>query len=129
MTQLSTLPETGPDVEFAEFLSVGEFKIQHCKSCELHIFYPRIICPHCGSNEIAWITPSGKGTVYSTSVPRGGKEGDYNIALVDLEEGPRMLTRVVNIAPSEVKIGMEVISFIGEVEGETVVLFRPLEDK
>ncbi|MGI1678879.1 MAG: OB-fold domain-containing protein [Cellvibrionaceae bacterium] len=129
MSQLSTLPETGPDADFAEFLSAGEFKIQCCQSCDKHIFYPRIICPHCGSNEVVWVTPSGRGKVYSTSVPRGGKDGDYNISLVDLEEGPRMMTRVVNIAPSEVKIGMEVISFIGEIEGEIVVLFRPLEDK
>lgn len=129
MSQTTHFPETGPDADFSAFLEAGEFKIQQCGSCKQHIFYPRITCPHCGDNDVSWVTPSGRGTVYSTSVPRGGKGGDYNIALVDLEEGPRMMTRVVNVAPSDVFIGMKVVSFIGDIDGETVVLFRPEENQ
>lgn len=124
-SQVEPFPEQGPDKAFAGFIDAGEFKIQHCADCQRHIFYPRLICNHCGSQKLDWVTASGKGTVYSTSVPRGGPEGDYNISLIDLAEGPRMLSRVVDIAPENVKIGMAVSAFIGELDGQKLVLFRP----
>ena len=121
-----TVPEqTGPDLEFSTFLANNEFKIQLCVECNRHIFYPRFLCPYCGASHLSWVNASGKGEVYSTSVPRGGKDGDYNISLIDLAEGPRMLSRVEGIAPEQVKIGMKVQAFIGELEGQTVVLFKP----
>ncbi len=117
--------DLGPDKAFAEAIAEGQFKIQHCNSCRKHIFYPRIACPYCGSADLSWVSASGKGTVYSTSVPRGAKEGDYNISLIDLAEGPRMMSRVVDIEPEQVKIGMAVEAFIGEIEGKPLVLFKP----
>ena len=117
--------EQGPDKDYAAFLAAGEFRIQHCSACAEHVFYPRAVCPHCGATALEWVVPSGKGVVYSTSVPRGGKEGDYNISLVDLHEGPRLLSRVVDIAPEAVVIGMPVEAFIGELNGKALVLFRP----
>ncbi|HEX4111054.1 MAG TPA: OB-fold domain-containing protein, partial [Stellaceae bacterium] len=70
---------------------------------------------------------SGKGTVYSTSVVRQRPEDgpDYNIALIDLAEGPRMMSRVTDIPAPEVKIGMAVEAYIGDLDKETLVLFRP----
>lgn len=117
--------QQGPDQEFVQYLADGEFKIQLCCECGQHVFYPRLLCSHCGADKLTWTKPSGKGTVYSTSVPRGGKEGDYNIALIDLAEGPRMLSRVEGIAPEKVEIGMAVTAFIGEVDEKPVVLFKP----
>ena len=60
--------------------------------------------------------PSGGGTVYSTTVVRrkSADGGDYNVCLVDLAEGPRMMSRVVNVPPAEVKIGMAVRARITE---------------
>lgn len=121
----SAFEQEGPDKQYREFLAGGKFNIQHCAECQQHVFYPRLICPHCGANALAWVAASGEGEVYSTSIPRGGKEGDYNISLIDLAEGPRMLSRVVDITPEDVCIGMKVKAFIGAIDGETLVLFRP----
>ncbi len=129
MTDLTTADPNspGPDLEFQTFLANGEFKIQQCGDCQAYVFYPRLLCTHCGSRNLSWQLASGKGEVYSTSVPRAGKEGDYNIALIDLAEGPRMMSRVEGINPEEVTIGMKVSAFIGDIEGNTVVLFKPEE--
>lgn len=117
----------GPDRVYADFLAQGQFRIQQCEGCEKYVFYPRIICPHCGNRDLTWVAPSGKGVVYSTSVPRGAPEGDYNIALIDLEEGPRMMSRVTGMEPEQVTIGMAVQAYVDELDGQRVVLFQPAE--
>jgi uncharacterized protein len=124
-THVEAFADQGPDKTYADFLAAGEFKLQHCQSCQQHVFYPRLICPHCGSQALSWVSASGVGAVYSTSIPRGMSEGDYNIALIDLAEGPRMMSRVVDIVPEEVVIGMPVRAFVSEIDGKAVVLFRP----
>ncbi len=100
----------GPDAVFAAFLADGRFMLQQCDECKKHVFYPRVLCPHCGSPKLSWQPASGQGTVYSTTVVRRKPEqgGDYNVALVDLHEGPRMMSRVDGISPHEVAIGMAV---------------------
>lgn len=117
----------GPDAVFAAGLAEGEFRIQRCGSCGAHIHYPRALCPECGSPELEAVRASGRGTVHATSVVRvrPGHGEDYNIALVDLAEGPRMMTRVVDTNPEDVRIGDAVTAFVGEIEGEKVILFRP----
>jgi len=125
-SSITAFPGDGPDKVFAELLQKGEFRLQQCQDCQKHIFYPRLICPHCGSQQLEWVKPSGLGVVYSTSVPRGMPEGEYNIALIDLQEGPRMMSRVVGIPPEEVAIGMQVQAFVGEIDKTPVVLFQPV---
>ena len=117
----------GPDETWRKKIAAGEFDIQHCNGCGKYIFYPRALCKHCGSADLDWVKASGNATVYATSVIRQRPEHgpDYNIALVDLAEGPRMMTRVVDIDPVKVKIGMQVTAFVGDIEGEAAVLFRP----
>ncbi len=129
---MATSPEKlfdgpGPDAVFSAALARDEFKIQRCKGCRVHVFYPRALCPDCGSPELEWVTASGRGTVYATTVVRQRpKDGtDYNIALVELEEGPRLFTRVVDTAPELVRIGGSVTAFVGDIDGSRVVLFRP----
>jgi uncharacterized OB-fold protein len=123
----STFTGPGPTQIHRQALAAGEFRIQHCTSCGRHQFYPRSLCKYCGGTDLHWVTASGRGTVYSTSVVRQKPETgpDYNVALVDLEEGVRMLTRVVEIAPEAVRIGMPVQGFVGEIDGERAYLFRP----
>ena len=118
----------GPTQVFQEALANGEFRIQQCRACGRHVFYPRALCRYCGSPELKWVVPSGNAVVYSTSVVRQRPEKgpDYNVALVDLEEGLRMLTRVVDIAPEEVAIGMQVQGFVGEIDGQQAFVFRPV---
>ncbi|MFL4476241.1 Zn-ribbon domain-containing OB-fold protein [Paeniglutamicibacter sp. MACA_103] len=114
----------GVDSRYFESLAAGHFEIPHCNDCEKFHFYPRILCPHCGSPDLAWILPSGKGTVYATTVVRR-KTGDYNVALIDLQEGPRMMSRVEGIAPGDVQIGLPVSSRIEIDNGDPLLVFVP----
>ncbi len=100
----------GPDAQFALALAQGRFQIQHCGACDQHVFYPRALCAHCGSAQLEWVAPSGAGRVYSSTTVRRKPEsgGDYNVALVDLAEGPRLMSRIDGIAPDQVHIGMRV---------------------
>ena len=117
----------GPEEAFRAFLGEGRFMIQRCKSSGAYVFYPRIAIPGSGETDLEWVEASGDGTVYATTVVRNRPEkgGDYNVALVDLAEGPRMMSRVVDIAPTEVKIGMKVRAKVGQLDGAPQVLFTP----
>jgi uncharacterized OB-fold protein len=126
----TTDPEAaGPEYFFQTELERGRFLIQRSRSSGDHVFYPRCYAPGTGTDDLEWVEPSGLGTVYSTTIVPKAKNGSggYNISLVDLAEGPRMLTRVVSVEPEAVKIGMAVKAFIGEVDGTTVVLFKPVD--
>jgi len=116
----------GPEATFRQALAAGQFTIQQCDKCKKHVFYPRTLCNHCGSPNLTWRPAAGTGTVYSTSTERYRPEagGDKNIAVVQLDEGPRLLTRVTDIAPAEVRIGMRVAAHIGEENGIKMILFR-----
>ncbi len=115
----------GPESIYEEYLAKGEFRIQLCNGCERHVFYPRALCPHCGSSSLQWAKPTGAGTVYSTTVMRRRPEagGDYNVCLVALQEGPRLMSRVEGVAPTDVFIGMQVKARIagGGEEGLFIV--------
>ena len=109
-------PPSGPEKRYLDALAAGRFEIQKCAACARHVFYPRVVCPHCGAGELGWVAPSGRGTVYSTTVVRRkpADGGDYNVCLVDLAEGVRMMSRVASIPPQEVKIGMAVTARIAD---------------
>ncbi|MGH8687484.1 MAG: Zn-ribbon domain-containing OB-fold protein [Burkholderiales bacterium] len=110
------LPPSGPEKHYLDALKEGRFEIQKCAACGRHVFYPRVLCPHCGSAQLGWTAPSGRGVVYSTTVVRRkpADGGDYNVCLVDLVEGVRMMSRVVSVAPTDVKIGMAVKTRIAD---------------
>lgn len=118
----------GPDAAYRAFLAKGEFRLQRFDDVGF-VFPPRLVAPGSGSSAYRWDTPSGLGTVYSTTVIRRRAEqgGDYGIVLVDLDEGPRMLGRVDGVAPDAVKIGLRVKASIAEVSGEKAIVFVPAE--
>jgi uncharacterized OB-fold protein len=119
--------ETGADLYFREQLDQGNFLIQRCTSCQHSVFYPRMLCPYCGSDHLEWFSPSGLGTVYSSTVVRRRPEdgGNYNIALVDLKEGSRLMSRVEGIPPESVAIGMPVKArIISADEGKLLVFVQ-----
>lgn len=91
-------------------LEQGEFLIQRCTACGKHVYYPRELCPHCGSTSLEWKAPGGGGVVHAvTTVRRKPADGgDINVSLVDLDEGVRLMSRVDNLAPDAVKIGQRV---------------------
>ncbi len=115
-----------PDNAYQQALDAGQFTIQQCDDCNQSLFYPRNLCPHCGSYAISWITPSGNGTVYATTTVRKRPEkgGNYNVSVIELEEGPRLMSRVDGLAPDEVKIGQRVQVKIIDNDGNGLVIFE-----
>ncbi|WP_264739040.1 Zn-ribbon domain-containing OB-fold protein [Cytobacillus firmus] len=105
--------------------------IQKCSDCSKHIFYPRILCPHCFSEKIEWVESTGKGKVYSYTIARRGggpafkDEVPYAVALIQLDEGVRMFSNIINVDVEEVKCDMAV-EVVFEDSGEfTLPKFQP----
>ncbi len=117
----------GPEAEFRQFLADGKFMIQRSKGSGIHVFQPRVMVPCSGETDLEWVEASGEGTVYATTCTRRRPErgGDYNVALIDLAEGPRMMARVVGIEPDKVAVGMKVRARIDDLNGAPAVLFEP----
>lgn len=93
-------PETQP---YWDGTAAGELRIQRCLSCRKAYFYPRPVCPHCGSWDVEWFTASGDATVHSYVInerPAPGFTAPYVIAVVALAEGPRMMTNIVGVDPT-----------------------------
>jgi len=104
--------------------------LQRSKAAGTHVFYPRVAVPGTGETDLTWVKASGMGTVYATTVTRlrpnpDGSSADYNVAIITLDEGPRMMSRVEGIAPDKVTIGMRVKARIAEVDGAPNVVFDP----
>ncbi|HSV48467.1 MAG TPA: OB-fold domain-containing protein [Ramlibacter sp.] len=117
---------TNPEKEFFEHLAQGRFMIQKSLSTGGHVFYPRVAEPGTGATDLEWVAASGRGTVYSTTVIRQKPPTpNYNLALIDLAEGPRMMSRVEGIAPEEVKIGMAVKARLIRENDQPLIVFEP----
>jgi uncharacterized protein len=109
-----------------------ELKLPRCEACAQFHFYPRSACPHCGSKNLAWHNVSGKGEVYSfTVVHRAPSKGfveqvPYVVAVVALAEGLHMMTRLTQVQPDAVKIGMRVrVDFERQDDETTLPVFLP----
>lgn len=127
---INSIEACGAEARYFERLSQGVFEIQRCCECSRHIFFPRVLCPHCGSESTDWVQPSGRGEVYSFSIVRRKPEagGDYNVVLVDLEEGVRVMSRIANLDGAEVRIGQRVQARVDMLEGKGVLVFDAAED-
>ncbi|MFA5663671.1 Zn-ribbon domain-containing OB-fold protein [Castellaniella sp.] len=101
---------TGPAARYERALAQGTLVLQRCRGCARHIFHPRVLCPHCGSTDLETQGSRGLGVVYSTTIVRRRPEqgGDIQVALVDLDEGVRVMSRVEGLAADDVKIGLRV---------------------
>ena len=111
-----TKPIPDPDATETPFwqgAATGELRIQRCEQCGHQQHYPRKLCTQCGA-EPSWQTASGRGTVYTFTVirqfglPPFRDELPYVVAMIELEEGVRMLSNVTDVDPDEVYIGMAV---------------------
>lgn len=111
-----------PEAEWRAHLAAGRFMIQRSPSTGGYVFYPRIMEPSTGVTDLEWVEASGDGTVHAVTVVRKKDPADsYNVVLVDLAEGPRMMSRVDGIGVDQVKIGMPVRAIILN-EGEAPML-------
>ena len=126
---MTTSPTLGTLHRHQAALDQGKFWIQQCKSCHKHIYFPREICPHCGSDAVDFVAPSGLGTVYAvTTVRRKPADGgDYNVSLIDLDEGPRLMSTITNLTPDLVKIDQRVKAHVDVTEGRGLVKFTVLQ--
>jgi len=115
-----------PEADYYRFLGEGKFMLLRARASDRYIFHPKIAEPLTGDTDLEWVEASGVGTVYSTSVMREKNPADnYNIALIDLREGPRMMSRVEGIPPEEVRIGMKVLAHVTEQDGKPLLVFNP----
>ncbi len=132
---MSQIPLPRPYQDTAEYWKAAKehrFIIQKCQSCDQHQFYPRGVCSHCLSSDLEWIEASGDATIYSCTVnhraPHPGFQGrtPFVLAIVELSEGPRMMTNIVGIDPESVKIGMPVTVCFEDINEEvTLPMFKP----
>jgi len=107
--------------EFFDAARDGRLLIQHCDDCNGYQFYPRQVCVHCGSANVSWAEASGRGTVHTfTVIHQNGMPGwrdelPYVAAVIDLEEGARMTSNVVDVDPANMRVGMPVsVTFVDE---------------
>ncbi len=116
-----------PAEVYRRYLEGGRFGFQRCRGCSSAVFYPRILCPVCGSISLEWQTSGGRGVVYATTAVYRRDDEPYNVALVDLEEGFRMMSRVEGVPAEEVKIGLRVRFEMREEDDGPVAVFLPAE--
>ena len=120
------MSEIHPEQDYVRYLNEGRFMILRSKDSGRFIFYPRVAEPKTGSTNLEWVPASGLGTVYSTTViSQKPPTPNYNVALIDLAEGPRMMSRVEGLAPEQVRIGMPVRAKIIRENDMPLVVFEP----
>jgi hypothetical protein len=110
-----------------------EFLIQRCNDCKKYNFYPKLFCPHCLSLNLEWVKASGRGKVYSYTVVYSyqptefSEDVPYIVAVIDLQEGVRMMSNIVGCLPETVKCDMEVEVVFDDVTKEiTLPKFKPI---
>ena len=123
-----------PDFETLPFWDAcreGRFLVKHCNSCGRDHFYPRPFCPKCWSDDVAWKEASGRATLYTYSVvhqndlPPFNERAPYVAAVVELEEGPRVMTNIEGIPFEQLRVGMPVVVDFKPLNEEiTIAIFR-----
>lgn len=129
MSNEEAKPARGVQARHQAELDQGRFLIQHCQGCHQYVYFPRELCPHCASEDLAFVAPQGKGTVHAVTTVRRKPDagGDYNVSLIDLDEGVRLMSRVDNLIPDAVKIGQRVTARVQIAEGRGLVLFDAVQ--
>lgn len=124
-------PEAKP---YWDGLKEEKLMLPKCDDCGKAFFYPRIACPHCHSRNVGWIQASGKGKLYSFEIayrslnPAYKIEPPYVLAMIELEEGPRMMSNMINVeaTPEALKCDMPVeVVFEKQNDDVTLPLFQP----
>ena len=127
------IPPTTPEtIEWWDATRSCRLLVQHCRECDLHQLYPRSLCRSCGSLELEFRDAAGTGIVYSHTTVEKSPDTTlftppYAVALVDLVEGPRLLTNVVGIEPTLIRCG-DAVTVVWEPlpDGRQLPLFTPV---
>jgi len=115
-------------------ISSGKLCLQYCPTCDKYIYYPRSLCPHCLQANWEWKELTGKGQVHSytivhvSALPDFQNETPYIYALIELAEGVRMPSNLIDCPLDEVRVGLPVeLAFI-ERNGKTLPVFKPRQE-
>lgn len=125
-------PETKP---FWDGTRQRKLMIQLCGDCRRHYFYPRPLCPHCLSRNVTWVQASGRGKLHSFVInhrpPRGfPTPAPFVIGMVELDEGPRLMSNIVGVEPDPAKIRCDMpleVVFEDITEAVTLPKFKPVQ--
>lgn len=130
--QLSPSPEAAP---FWEACRRHQLVLPYCTPCQRFFFYPRILCPGCGSRDISWRPSAGRGELYSfciqyqSRLPGFAGATPFITAIIELAEGPRLTSFLVGVPPDagSIRCGMPVAAeFISLPDGNVLPVFRPV---
>jgi hypothetical protein len=127
------VPAVDPETQvFWDATAEGRLLLSYCKVCQQAFWYPRSHCPDCGTDQVEWLEASGRGTIYSYT-PQTRIGGDYSsvdeliLAYVELDEGPMVMTNIVDFDPDQLTIGQAVeVTFHDTGEGSALYRFRPV---
>jgi uncharacterized protein len=126
------LPQPTPETQhFWDGTKAGELRLQKCDGCKHTYFPPRPFCPKCASRSVTTFKASGKGKLYSYVIPAKpspGLDAPYSIAVVELAEGPRLMTNIVGCpqTPEALQLDMPVeVTFEKQTDAITLALFKP----
>jgi len=127
------IPKPTPETQhYWDGTKQGELRLQKCDSCHSTYFPPRPFCPECGAREVSVVTASGRGTLYSyviNHLPSPGFEPPFAIAVVELEEGPRLMSNIVDCeqTPEALQLDMALeVTFERLSDDITLPQFRPV---
>ena len=123
-----------PDLETQPFWDgcrAGKFLVRNCNACGEDHFYPRPFCPKCWSDDVEWKQASGRATLYTYSIvhqndlPPFNERVPYVAAVVELEEGPRVMTNIEGVPFEDLRVGMPVVVDFKPLDDEiTIAIFR-----
>ncbi|MBM7061863.1 OB-fold domain-containing protein [Pseudomonas sp. UL073] len=114
----------GPEAQYQRFLQEGRFMLQRSQSTGRYVFYPRVAIPGTGETDLEWVPAKGTGSIYAITVNRA-RTGSKNVALIDLDEGVRMMSRIEGLETAP--IGSRVKARIIEQDGVAGVVFDLIE--
>lgn len=134
---MSTLPNPAPTVTqanaaFWAATADGRFQLQRCNECDTVLWFPRRHCPSCWTENVSTFDASGKGVIYSFTIIRKGAmaykdAGPFVVAYVELAEGPRIMTNIVECDVETVAVGMPVeVVWHDTGQGNALYRFRPV---
>ncbi|MFN0090661.1 MAG: Zn-ribbon domain-containing OB-fold protein [Acidimicrobiales bacterium] len=123
------LPHPSPtSAPFWEGLKQGQVRIQRCRACATWVWYPRSHCSHCLSRDLEWTTISGEGVLYTFTVARQPTAPQFKgqtpqmLAVVQLDEGPRLTSTLTGVAEEQIKVGMRLKPVFDKVTDEVTML-------